>query len=500
MNNIKLIEKNFISSLKNISPIKVDGTVTLDNNDTLDQAIFIENSYISGSKCTTPKRKSNLIDSNKFNKKTKLNDGTPISPLNTLLNQLSVNKSPANEKEKCACGRSDHKTRANKKCPLNRHKTSNSTAGQINIFPIASQNFDSNSIINIPLIDADFVNQILPHIELEVNNYSTNQPQAVKNNNIVSKAQYLKEFNSKINGPLHEQEWVKDEISQFHQNIRQFNSYFCCNCHELWPTKFSNCETCEKSKKFTDLNNLNPRIHLLTSELKTAFFNLTMIEEMLISPILPIMAVYRLAGGQLVNRGYVVNFKQDITKIVKKLPRLTKQLPIIIVKKSDLNNTSKHDFCQKYQLSKNQLKANKNPEKTVIITSPKVRYNRHDIVNHKNFCYYQLIKYSAWTKDDLVTLSNKDTSIERFELFIKFAPQRIITSLNFFNEFLTELKRIRTEGEIEYVPEYYTTEFTELSELVPVIEVENAPVVDMDYDWTQSRKLYTEAQLDTMKD
>ena len=37
--------------------------------------------------------------------------------------------------------------------------------------------------------------------------------------------------------------------------------------------------------------------------IKDDFENLTMVEEMLISPILAIMSVYRLSGGQLLSRG-----------------------------------------------------------------------------------------------------------------------------------------------------------------------------------------------------
>ena len=40
------------------------------------------------------------------------------------------------------------------------------------------------------------------------------------------------------------------------------------------------------------------------------FENLTMVEEMLISPVLAIMSVYRLSGGQLLSRGNkkILNF------------------------------------------------------------------------------------------------------------------------------------------------------------------------------------------------
>ena len=66
-----------------------------------------------------------------------------------------------------------------------------------------------------------------------------------------------------------------------------------------------------------------------------------MIEEMLISPILTIMSIFRLPGGQLVSRGYVANFSQDIAPLCRSLPRKTSEIPLLIVKKIDQNNESK---------------------------------------------------------------------------------------------------------------------------------------------------------------
>ncbi|RMZ94620.1 ATP-dependent DNA helicase PIF1, partial [Brachionus plicatilis] len=76
---------------------------------------------------------------------------------------------------------------------------------------------------------------------------------------------------------------------------------------------------------------MNPRHDLLPENIKKYFYELTMIEEMLISPVIPIMSVYRLNGGQFVN----------ITSIVTSLPRLIKDIPILIVKKNGTQNNSK---------------------------------------------------------------------------------------------------------------------------------------------------------------
>ena len=60
---------------------------------------------------------------------------------------------------------------------------------------------------------------------------------------------------------------------------------------------------------------------------------LTETEEMLIAPCCPIMRVIHLKGGQLVYGGHVVNVAQDITTFAATLPRLTVDVPIIIIRR-----------------------------------------------------------------------------------------------------------------------------------------------------------------------
>ncbi|RNA24393.1 ATP-dependent DNA helicase PIF1 [Brachionus plicatilis] len=159
------------------------------------------------------------------------------------------------------------------------------------------------------------------------------------------------------------------------------------------------------------------------------------------------------------------------------------------------------DFCQAFQFVNKQFKLRKNSEKIVVITHPKIRYNPLDLANHRSFCYYQLIKYSSWDQSNIHEILNKETSIQRFDTFIKLAPGRVIFSLNFFNEFLNELKRIRVEIDAEPIPEYISTDFTELSDLVPITEIidNSSPIIDLNYDWKQRRSFYKKEYLDIIK-
>lgn len=72
---------------------------------------------------------------------------------------------------------------------------------------------------------------------------------------------------------------------------------------------------------------------------------------MLISPILTVMSVYRLKGGQLLSRGYVANFTQDIIQTCYDLPRLTSQIPLLIVKKIGQDNNVKELIVNKQRVT-----------------------------------------------------------------------------------------------------------------------------------------------------
>ena len=152
----------------------------------------------------------------------------------------------------------------------------------------------------------------------------------------------MKEFDSIKNGPLHEQLWVKPEIEAYHKKLSILKPFFCVMCHELWPSVEIFCTTCSKNGlKYTDKNLMKPGLDFIPSHIKTLFEELTMIEEMLISPIASVMSIFRLPGGQLLSRGYIANFSQDITQLCSELPRKTKDIPILIVKRIDQNKNSK---------------------------------------------------------------------------------------------------------------------------------------------------------------
>jgi hypothetical protein len=64
----------------------------------------------------------------------------------------------------------------------------------------------------------------------------------------------------------------------------------------------------------------------------------TMVEDMLISPLFAKISIYRLRCGQLVSKGHEANYSQDLLCLCNALPRLSKSLPVLIVKRKNQRN------------------------------------------------------------------------------------------------------------------------------------------------------------------
>ena len=119
--------------------------------------------------------------------------------------------------------------------------------------------------------------------------------------------------------------------------IKIFRSNLCfCVFHSLInaisdPTR----NICKNSKvKFFKSNDMVPDFDL-PGDTKKQFENITMIEELLISPIFAFMSIFRLLGGLYVSRGYMANFSQDIGSLIKQLQQLVKDLQILLIKKKN---------------------------------------------------------------------------------------------------------------------------------------------------------------------
>ena len=74
-----------------------------------------------------------------------------------------------------------------------------------------------------------------------------------------------------------------------------------------------------------------------------ALQGLTQVEEMLISPVMPIMSVYQLPLGQYGYSGHVINLPQDVASFVRSLPHVPSQLDVVVVRREGAAGSHK-DF------------------------------------------------------------------------------------------------------------------------------------------------------------
>ena len=83
-----------------------------------------------------------------------------------------------------------------------------------------------------------------------------------------------------------------------------------------------------------------PDNSLIPAHMKVLLRKLTMVQEMLLSPVLPVMSVFKLKTGQNLHCRYVANFRQESAAFIDEVPRLADKIPFIIVKRNGQDNTS----------------------------------------------------------------------------------------------------------------------------------------------------------------
>ena len=148
--------------------------------------------------------------------------------------------------------------------------------------------------------------------------------------------------------PLHQQQWVQNEMEHFHTTMNSFQHQQCITCKETWPTKQTlpvpnfQCLRCKRDKGnpklFSQENDMDPGAVPLELQ------GLTEIEEMLIARACPIMCIYRKHGDQRGYKGHVLNLPQDIKGFLTKLPANVTELPYLIIRRHGAENT--HRDCK----------------------------------------------------------------------------------------------------------------------------------------------------------
>lgn len=133
----------------------------------------------------------------------------------------------------------------------------------------------------------------------------------------------------KTYGEIHKQPWFKEMIKKFDSGLKLYKQFHCRICKELWPTKFNRCETCLKNEhKYVTSNKMDPSLEKIPIEIRKIFEEATTLEQLLVSPIVPVMSIERLSSGHLKNSGYCASFVQDLQPLCTLLPRLPTEVSV----------------------------------------------------------------------------------------------------------------------------------------------------------------------------
>ena len=136
------------------------------------------------------------------------------------------------------------------------------------------------------------------------------------------------------------------------------------------------------------------------------------------------------------------------------------------------------------------------PQKKVVITYPKVRNNPKSIAQHKEFCFYQLIKYSPWTVDNFAEISDMDTAIQRYDNFYANTTDSIRASLKFTKDLSARLREVRNELQDPEVADLAVAdEWMKLSSAMPQLIDKYNNLTNSNYEWSKSRENYSDEEL-----
>ena len=146
--------------------------------------------------------------------------------------------------------------------------------------------------------------------------------------------------------PALEDEWVQGKLAAFHAIMSSLSYCHCRCCNESFPSlKLTSvdsvCSRCSRDKQepklYSAANNMDP------GSVPLALQGLTQVEEMLISPVMPIISVYQLPLGQYGYSGHVINLPQDVASFVCSLPHVPSQLDVVVVRREGAAGSHK-DF------------------------------------------------------------------------------------------------------------------------------------------------------------
>ena len=133
-------------------------------------------------------------------------------------------------------------------------------------------------------------------------------------------------------------------LDAFHKRMEGLTFHTCVSCEEPWPTLDIRYSTQMCKQCTTDQGNgcVGGCVGLLTSDnsmnpgrVPPPLKDLSVVEEMLIAQIAPMMHIFRLpAGRQFGYRGHVLNLPQNVQSVLTRLPRTKSNLGMVVVRQT----------------------------------------------------------------------------------------------------------------------------------------------------------------------
>ena len=122
-----------------------------------------------------------------------------------------------------------------------------------------------------------------------------------------------------------------------------------------------------------------------------------------------------------------------------------------------------------------------------------MRFNHRIISVYQDYCYYQLIKYSTWSISDFEIIKNKETAIERYQIFYNNCTPQLKEVLQFTDKLGNTINEVRSEEpDPEQIEETIQEEWMTTGENMPKNANLLEKLIDKNYDWIQHRNDFSD--------
>lgn len=164
--------------------------------------------------------------------------------------------------------------------------------------------------------------------EMSIDEQSNDEPPNLQNNPVYQ-SQPEQQNRPLVEYTSEEGQLKKEAAIKFDNALKDIRFNQCVNCSRKFPDLTLNdegfCAVCKKdSTKMVYPN-------LIIDDVPTELQNLTLIEQMLIAQVHPVVQFYRIQNAQTGYKGNVISFFQDITETYSELPLLPEQVAKVLM-------------------------------------------------------------------------------------------------------------------------------------------------------------------------